>query len=86
MSNEKPENFEQFRPNRAGIELMEWSSIRNRRNQLLRDTDYTQVADSPLSDDQRALVGAYRKALRDVPQDVGDPFAVTWPEKPAFLK
>ncbi|MDI3269034.1 tail fiber assembly protein [Pseudomonas sp. AL15] len=64
----------------------EWASIRTRRNQLLRVTDSTQVLDSPLSEAERAEVAVYRQALRDVPQEVGDPFAVVWPEQPAFLK
>lgn len=85
MGNESSVSLEQFRPNKAGMELMEWASIRNRRNQLLRDTDYTQVLDSPLTEDQRTAVGVYRKALRDVPQDVGNPFSVVWPDKPDFL-
>ncbi|MGY2313854.1 MULTISPECIES: tail fiber assembly protein [Pseudomonas] len=73
-------------PSKEGLECLEWSSIRVRRDQLLRETDHTQVQDSPLSEVQRAEVAAYRKLLRDVPQDVGDPFTVVWPEKPGFLK
>ncbi|KRP93671.1 hypothetical protein G7021_12785 [Pseudomonas carnis] len=68
------------------MELLEWSSIRVRRDRLLRETDHSQVQDSPLNDAQRAQAAAYRKLLRNVPQDVGDPFAVEWPEKPDFLK
>ncbi|OCX94710.1 MAG: hypothetical protein BCV62_16140 [Pseudomonas sp. K35] len=68
------------------VTRLEWSAIRNRRNQLLEATDYTQTLDAPLSDAQRAEGAAYRQALRDVPQDFGDPFKVAWPVKPAFLK
>ncbi|MCP1514867.1 MULTISPECIES: tail fiber assembly protein [Pseudomonas] len=73
-------------PSQAGLELLEWACIRVRRDQLLRETDHTQVQDSPLNEEQRIQVANYRKALRDVPQNVGDPFIVAWPEKPAFLK
>ena len=73
-------------PSKEGLELLEWSSIRVRRDRLLRETDHSQVQDSPLNDAQRAQAAAYRKLLRNVPQDVGDPFAVEWPEKPDFLK
>ena len=73
-------------PSKEGLELLEWSSIRVRRDRLLRETDHTQVQDSPLNEVQRAQAAAYRKLLRDVPQDIGDPFAVEWPEKPDFLK
>jgi len=71
---------------KAGLELLEWACIRVRRDQLLSETDYTQVQDSPLDEEQRIQVANYRRALRDVPQNVGDPFIVAWPEKPAFLK
>ena len=73
-------------PSKEGLELLEWSSIRVRRDRLLRETDHSQVQDSPLNDAQRAQAAAYRKLLRNVPQDVGDPFAVEWPEKPDFIK
>ncbi len=72
--------------NKEGLEFLQWSSIRVRRDQLLRESDHTQVQDSPLNEGQRAQAAAYRKLLRDVPQDVGDPFTVVWPEKPGFLK
>lgn len=77
---------EQFRPSPEALRLVEWNCVRVRRNQLLRETDYTQTLDSPLSDEKRAQVAAYRQALRDVPQDVGDPFSVVWPDMPDFLK
>ncbi|KMT57500.1 tail fiber assembly protein [Pseudomonas fildesensis] len=78
--------FPSLIPSKEGLELLEWSSIRVRRDQLLRETDHTQVQDCPLSDVQRTQAAAYRKLLRDVPQDVGDPFTVVWPEMPAFLQ
>ncbi|WP_367880641.1 tail fiber assembly protein [Pseudomonas sp. CVAP len=76
----------QFKVNPESIALAEWASIRTRRNQLLAVTDATQAVDSPLSEAQRSEVANYRQALRDVPQGVGDPFVVVWPEPPAFLK
>lgn len=69
-----------------GIRVMEWAAVRAQRDQLLRETDYTQTADAPLSEAQRLEVGAYRQALRDVPEDGPDPFSVVWPERPAYLK
>ncbi|EMO7933183.1 tail fiber assembly protein [Pseudomonas aeruginosa] len=68
------------------VELFEWAAVRERRNRLLCATDYTQAIDSPLSEAQRAEVAIYRQALRDVPESGPDPFAVIWPERPAFLK
>lgn len=67
----------------AGVE---WAAIRARRNQLLNNTDYTQLLDYPAIDSQRAEVAAYRKALRDIPEQGGDPSNLVWPELPTFLK
>lgn len=53
--------------------------IRVKRNKLLAECDWTQVADSPV--DQEAWK-AYRKALRDVPEQSGFPWNITWPVKP----
>jgi len=58
----------------------EWQSIRSQRDQLLTESDWTQMPDSPLYQDQAWL--DYRKALRDLPQNFNDPDAVVWPEKP----
>lgn len=53
----------------------EWNAIRSQRNQRLKDTDWTQVADAPVD---KAAWATYRQALRDITtQD--DPFNVTWP-------
>ncbi|EMF0828728.1 phage tail assembly chaperone [Pseudomonas aeruginosa] len=68
------------------VELFEWAAVRERRNQLLCATDYTQAIDSPLSEAPRAEVAIYRQALRDVPESGPDPFEVVWPAKPACLK
>lgn len=73
-------------PTPEGIKLMERAAVRTKGDQLIAATDYTQAADSPLSEAQRAEVADYRQALRDVLPDGADPFAVRWPEKPVFLK
>lgn len=56
------------------------------RDELISSTDYLVLPDYPISDDERALVFAYRQALRDVPQQDGFPTSISWPEKPSFLK
>ncbi|WP_256843198.1 phage tail assembly chaperone [Pseudomonas aeruginosa] len=68
------------------VELFEWAAVRERRDQLLCATAYTQVRESPRSEAQGAEVAIYRQALRNVPESGPDPFAVIWPERPAFLK
>nr|WP_285229490.1 tail fiber assembly protein [Pseudomonas fluorescens] len=75
----------QYKTNPESIALAEWASIRTRRHQLLAATDAMQAADSPLSDTQRSELALYRQTLRDVPQDLGDPYKVVWPEVPVFL-
>ncbi|MCP2070737.1 UNVERIFIED_ORG: hypothetical protein J2Y77_000173 [Pseudomonas lini] len=65
---------------------IEWAAIRNRRNQLLRDTDFTQLPDYPATDAQRAEVKAYRQALRDIPEQIEDPSNLVWPVLPTFVK
>jgi hypothetical protein len=57
--------------------VTQWQVVRNQRNQMLKDTDWTQVADSPVDKTAWAL---YRQALRDITQQP-DPFNITWPEQ-----
>jgi len=52
--------------------------LRQRRNQLLTETDYLALADSTLTDDMRS----YRQALRDLPANTVDPANPVWPVKP----
>ena len=56
------------------------SEIREIRNELLRQTDWTQVADVPVTIKQPYT--DYRQALRDIPAQVGFPKNVTWPVEP----
>ncbi|MDA3279895.1 phage tail assembly chaperone (plasmid) [Pseudomonas aeruginosa] len=70
----------------AAAPEFEWAAIRGRRNQLLRASDFTQLPDFPATDEQRAEVAAYRKALRDIPEQGDEPSKVVWPVLPAFVK
>lgn len=54
-------------------------NIRQDRDRLLTETDWTQVADSPVDKQAWAV---YRQALRDIPSQVGFPWDVEYPEKP----
>lgn len=54
--------------------------IRGERDKLLRETDWTQLADVPQA--TKDLWDDYRQALRDVPQQEGFPQQIIWPEKP----
>ncbi len=54
-------------------------SVRETRNQKLKDTDWTQVADAPVD---KAAWAAYRQELRDITAQAGFPWNVTWPTQP----
>ena len=59
-----------------------WREVRRIRDTLIQLTDYTQMPDSPLSTEKKAEFADYRQALRDIPQNVGNPDDVAWPTKP----
>lgn len=60
-------------------------SVRARRDLLLRECDWTQLEDSPLSPEDKEAWADYRQLLRDLPETypdaelVGD---IDWPEQP----
>jgi len=54
-------------------------SVRNSRTQMLKDSDWTQVADAPVD---KAAWAAYRQALRDITSQDGFPWTIDWPEQP----
>ena len=56
------------------------TQVRERRNDLLAQTDWTQGADVPQA--VKDKYAPYRQALRDVPQQPGFPENITWPTKP----
>jgi hypothetical protein len=53
--------------------------IREQRNQLLKESDWTQVADAPVD---KVVWAVYRQALRDITAQEGFPFNVVFPELP----
>jgi len=65
--------------------MINWLRIRKKRDALLQWCDWTQVNDSPLSDEKKAEWRTYRQALRDLPNDYSaatDKSEVVWPTKP----
>ena len=44
----------------------EWQELIDKRNNKLKDSDWTQLPDSPLSDAKKAEWATYRQALRDL--------------------
>lgn len=57
--------------------------VRLGRNDKLSKSDWTQGNDSPLSDENKALWITYRQKLRDITEDLTNPFIVTWPTQPS---
>jgi hypothetical protein len=55
------------------------AEVRQQRNQLLADCDWTQLPDAPVDS---AVWATYRQELRDVTAQAGFPWDVTWPETP----
>jgi hypothetical protein len=53
------------------------------RDALLASSDWTQAADSPLSDAKKAEWATYRQQLRDLPANTSDPANPTWPTPPS---
>ena len=45
-----------------------WNRVRQARNHLLLDTDWTVMSDSPLSNDKKQEYITYRNNLRNIPQ------------------
>ena len=58
------------------------SVIREERNKLLAESDWTQTVDSPFDADQKLAWALYRETLRTIPQQEGFPETVNWPPKP----
>ena len=54
-------------------------SVRASRTEKLKDSDWTQVADSPVD---QAAWATYRQALRDITAQEGFPWDIEWPEQP----
>ena len=58
-----------------------WREIRERRNRLLFECDWTQLSDSPLSEEKRLEWKTYRQELRDI-TNYTSPDEVIWPNEP----
>lgn len=57
-------------------------NIRKKRDEKLATCDWTQIPDSPLTDEKKAEWATYRQALRDITADSDFPYNITWPTEP----
>lgn len=77
---DRPQFLEE-KPQFAALEDIDlWGLLRLRRYNLLASSDWTQLADAPLSSSQRELWTSYRKDLRDLPEQSSDPHLVVMPQ------
>lgn len=93
MWEEEKARLEQAAAEAEAARLAEYNSeearferLRAERDRRLTATDYLLMPDYPISDYQRAVVQAYRQALRDLPAQSGAPWdgggeATPWPEQ-----
>jgi len=54
-------------------------SVRNSRNEKLKECDWTQLADCPVD---KSAWATYRQELRDIPDQSGFPWTIVWPTQP----
>ena len=64
---------------KAAVDSAQADAIRASRNEKLKDSDWTQVADAP---GDKAAWATYRQALRDISSQDGFPWTVIWPDHP----
>jgi len=60
---------------------IKWDEIRETRNTLLSECDWTQFQDSPITGSKLTEWQTYRQSLRDVTNQE-NPYNITWPSKP----
>ena len=69
-------------PEAADEDTLTWDDIRDTRDKILRDTDWTMTTGATVDQAQWA---AYRQVIRDIPQTYKDktPDDVVWPTQPS---
>ena len=58
------------------------AELRDQRNVLLAQSDWTQLTDAPLTDEERDVWVEYRQELRDLPEQEGFPDSIILPVFP----
>lgn len=74
-------------PSAPSSSAVAWAAVREKRNLLLAQTDFIQLADCPISSSSKSSFVTYRQTLRDIPQTYSsDPATVVWPTVPSYAK
>lgn len=64
---------------KATMDADQATNVRQQRNAKLRESDWTQIADSTAD---KPTWATYRQALRDITAQSGFPWTITWPDAP----
>ena len=68
----------------SAITNEQWLTIaRWWRNALLSESDWSQVSDNPLSENQKELWKQYRQELRDITNSASNPKDIAFPDLPS---
>ena len=82
IDNEDATAAEQEAAYKAQKDAAQAESVRSQRTQLLKDSDWTQLDDTPFDNAKKMAWSNYRQALRDIPDQAGFPWDIQWPVKP----
>ena len=82
-----PEEENQFNSYSGDTEEMKMErrineQVRVNRDQLLKDSDWTQISDNGLSEEKKTEWQTYRQQLRDITESATSLDDVTWPTEP----
>jgi len=74
---------EEISINREKKRQLDWIPFRKQRDQLLKESDWTQISDySLVTEEEKVLWAEYRQALRDLPETYPNSEDIVWPSKP----
>lgn len=63
----------------------QWRMVRAERDRLLASTDYTDLPNTPISNECRTNFIAYRQSLRNITETHTDPYNIIWPTMPEYI-
>ena len=63
-----------------------YTEVRQTRDRLIAETDYTQLSDTPITNESREAFKIYRQALRDLPNSIDVLDDIVYPTMPAYVK
>lgn len=77
---------EEIAINREKKRQLDWIPFREQRDQLLKESDWTQISDySLVTEEEKALWAEYRQELRDLPTTYPNSEDIVWPDVPVYV-